>query len=146
MAWEQKPSFNNRIELSKNEYDDFGIPKISLYWTKNAETLNTVRVMLTELGKLFAKRNIGRIGMLPYLKDDKVNFPENDGPGGHHHMGGTRVGHDPNNYDVVDKNLKLFGTNNLYLVGSSIFRTGGHANPTLTIVQLSLRLAEHLSS
>ena len=87
-----------------------------------------------------------RIGMLPYLNDDKVNFPENDAIAGNHHMGGTRVGHDPNNYDVVDKNLKLFGTNNLYLVGSSIFRTSGHANPTLTIVQLSLRLAEHLSS
>ena len=80
------------------------------------------------------------------LNEKKVNFPENDEIAGHHHMGGTRVGHDPNNYDVVDKNLKLFGTNNLYLVGSSIFRTGGHANPTLTIVQLSLRLAEHLSS
>ena len=47
--------------------------------------------------------------------------------------------------DVVDANLKLFNTNNLYIIGSSIFRTGGHANPTLTIVQLSLRLAEHLS-
>ena len=83
---------------------------------------------------------------IEYLNENKVNFPENDDIAGYHHMGGTRVGHDPNNYDVVDKNLKLFGTNNLYLVGSSIFRTGGQANPTLTIVQLSLRLAEHLSS
>ncbi len=34
MAWEQKPKYHNRIELSKNEHDDFGIPKISLYWKK----------------------------------------------------------------------------------------------------------------
>jgi len=61
-------------------------------------------------------------------------------------MGGTRIGYDPNNYDVVDSNLKVFNTNNLYIIGSSVFRTGGHANPTLTIVQLSLRLAEHLLS
>ena len=60
-------------------------------------------------------------------------------------MGGTRVGYDPKNYDVVDANLKLFGTNNLYIIGSSIFRTAGYANPTLTIIQLSLRLAEYLS-
>ena len=61
-------------------------------------------------------------------------------------MGGTRVGANPNNYDVVDSNLKIFDTNNLFVIGSSIFRTGGHANPTLTIVQLSLRLAEYLST
>ena len=146
MAWEQKPKYHNRIELSKNEYDDFGIPKISLYWKKNEEEIRTARIFITELGKLFAQKNIGRIGILAYLNEHKGNFPENDSPAGHHHMGGTRVGYDPKNYDVVDTNLKLFGTNNLYIAGSSIFRTSGHANPTLTIVQLSLRLAEHLSS
>ena len=60
-------------------------------------------------------------------------------------MGGTRIGNGFNKYDVVDENLKVFNTKNLYVAGSSIFRTGGHANPTLTIVQLSLRLADHLS-
>ena len=49
------------------------------------------------------------------------------------------------NDSVVDKNLKVHGVENLFVCGSSIFRTAGHANPTLTIVQLSLRLAEHLS-
>ena len=63
--------------------------------------------MLTELGKYCVEKNIGRVGIFDYLTDNEVNFPENEGPGGHHHMGGTRVGHDPNNYDVVDKNLKL---------------------------------------
>ena len=60
-------------------------------------------------------------------------------------MGGTRIGYDPSKYDVVDSNLKVFNTNNLFVNGSSVFRTSGHANPTLTIVQLSLRLAEYLS-
>ena len=55
------------------------------------------------------------------------------------------MGDGSNKYDVVDKNLKVFNTKNLYVAGSSVFRTGGHANPTLTIVQLSLRLADHLS-
>lgn len=45
---------------------------------------------------------------------------------------------------VVDKNLKVHGTRNLYIAGSSIFPTGGHVPPTLTIAAFSVRLAEHL--
>lgn len=45
---------------------------------------------------------------------------------------------------VVDKNLKVFGVNDVYVCGSSVFPTVGYSNPTLTIVALALRLAEHL--
>jgi choline dehydrogenase-like flavoprotein len=47
---------------------------------------------------------------------------------------------------VVDSNLKVFGVKNLWIAGSSVFSTSGHANPTLSIVQFSLRLGNHLSS
>ena len=46
---------------------------------------------------------------------------------------------------VVDANCRVHSVNNLYVGGFSVFATGGHANPTYTIVQLSLRLADHLS-
>ena len=51
---------------------------------------------------------------------------------------------DNKNISVVDKNLKVHETNNLYVCGSSTFVSGGHANPTLSIIQFSLRLAKHL--
>jgi len=60
-------------------------------------------------------------------------------------MGTTRMAGDPK-HGVVNMNLQMFGINNLYMGGSSVFPTGGYANPTLTIVQLSLRLAKHLDS
>jgi Choline dehydrogenase and related flavoproteins len=53
---------------------------------------------------------------------------------------------DSQSNSVVDKNLKVHNTENLYVLGSSIFNTTGHSNPTFTIVQFSLRLADHLSS
>ena len=46
---------------------------------------------------------------------------------------------------VVDAHCRVFGIDNLYIGGSSVFTTGGHANPTFTVVQLSLRLADHLA-
>jgi choline dehydrogenase-like flavoprotein len=63
--------------------------------------------------------------------------------GNHHHMGGTRISTDPSR-GVVDADLKVHGTRNLFVTGSSVFPSGGSVNPTLTIVALSLRLAAHL--
>ena len=43
---------------------------------------------------------------------------------------------------MCDATLRVHGYDNLYLAGSSVFPTGGAANPTLTIAALSFRLAE----
>ena len=45
---------------------------------------------------------------------------------------------------VVDENSRVHGTSNLYVTGSSVFPSGGYANPTLTIVALAARLGDHL--
>lgn len=145
MVWEQIPNINSNLQLSSYQKDIFGIPKVNLNWKKQEDDLNTPKVCLKEIGNFFMDRDIGRIGIFDFVIN-KTTYPEDDEIGGHHHMGGTRMGDGSNKYDVVDKNLKVFNTQNLFIAGSSVFRTGGHANPTLTITQLSLRLAEHLSS
>ena len=45
---------------------------------------------------------------------------------------------------VVDADCRVHSVKNLYIAGSSVFTTGGYANPTFTIVALALRLADHL--
>ena len=58
-------------------------------------------------------------------------------------MGATRMHRDPRQ-GVVDEDCKVHGIANLFVAGSSVFPTGGFANPTLTIVALATRLADHL--
>ena len=60
-----------------------------------------------------------------------------------HHMGTTRMGDDPRN-SVVNSDCRLHAIDNVYLAGGSVFPTSGCANPTFTMVALSIRLAEHL--
>ncbi|HEX8931285.1 MAG TPA: GMC oxidoreductase [Actinomycetota bacterium] len=45
---------------------------------------------------------------------------------------------------VTDPDCCVHGVRNLYVAGSSLFPTYGCSNPTLTVVALALRLADHL--
>lgn len=60
-----------------------------------------------------------------------------------HHLGTTRMATDPAD-GVVDSNCRVHGVANLYVAGGSVMPTSGHANPTLTIVALALRLGDRL--
>ena len=65
--------------------------------------------------------------------------------GGPHHLGTTRMGQSPS-AGVVDSDCKVYGIRNLYIAGGSVFPTSGYAPPTLTVIALSFRLADHLSN
>jgi len=62
-----------------------------------------------------------------------------------HHMGATRMHEDPRR-GVVGADCRVHGVANLFVAGSSVFPTGGGAAPTLTLVALALRLADHLQA
>ena len=64
-------------------------------------------------------------------------------PVGGHHIGSTRMGTSVRD-SVVDTDCRLHGVDNLLVLSSSVFPTNGHANPTLSIVAMALRMAEHL--
>ncbi len=133
---EQKPDIKNRVELD-NLNDPYGTPKVKLNWNFPRENFSYLEKFLIELSKFFINYDLGRLSIENYKTKNIVL--------GNHQLGGTRVGISSSD-SVVDKNLKVHEIKNLYISGSSVFRTGGHAHPTFTIVQLSSRLADHLKN
>lgn len=92
---------------------------------------------------------LGHLRTSEWLAEDALTWPVdetigNHPIGGYHHMGTTRMSHDPKT-GVVDSQCRVHGYSNLYIAGSSVFPTGGWANPTLTLLALTHRLAEHLA-
>lgn len=85
------------------------------------------------------------LGRLEYLYDAEARRQAvlNQAFDGYHQIGLTRMAASPAD-GVVDEDCRVHGLSNLYLAGSCLFSTGGHANPTLPAVALALRLAEHL--
>lgn len=143
IATEQLPDFDNRVALSETLRDSFGAPKAHLYWRKTERDYRTVKVAFELVGTYLARSGLGMARASDHLID-MVNGPNDAITGGHHHMGGTRMSA-TSAEGVVDRDLRIHGMSNAYVAGSSVFVRGGHANPTLTIVQLSLRLGEHLA-
>ena len=137
---EQSPNKGSRITLG-NEKDSLGLRRAVLNWDINELDKRTMRILAVETAKEFARLDLGRVQLPDYILSDEIELK----PGGHcHQMGTTRMASSSKD-GVVDVNCKVFGIDNLYIAGSSVFSTGGGVNPTLSIVQLSLRLAEHLS-
>ena len=139
MNLEETPNEENKITLDNSNFDMNGTPITNLHYKKSKKTLFSAKKILEEMGNLFVEKNLGRIG----IAEDIENLQDYESLGAYHHMGGTRIGKNKK-YSVVDKDLRLHDSKNLFITGSSVFNTVGYANPTYTIVKLSLRLADKL--
>lgn len=139
---EQPPSSSSYITLSKSQTDAFGQPKVEVFWDKLSKVeKETVKKVVNLIGIELGKRGLGRLQLSQGLKDGSVfnfNDPVN------HHIGTTRMA-TTNKKGVVDKDCKVFGLDNLFIAGSSVFPTSASVNPTFTIIALSIRLGEHIS-
>lgn len=138
---EQLPNPQSRVVLS-NEKDELGIPRANLHWALSPIDKKTVFNINKLLGQQIGAAGIGRVKLRDFLLDGDVQLPDYTS-GGWHHLGTTRMSEDPKK-GVVDANCKIHGIDNLYVAGSSCYATGGAVNPTLTVVAISLRLANHI--
>jgi choline dehydrogenase-like flavoprotein len=141
MNLEEKAEEFNRIELNSKKKDLLNIPQPILFYKKSQITTYSAKTILEEFGNFCIKNDIGRVAMAKEI----FNLEGYDNLGVNHHIGGTRMGENKKS-SVVDKNLKVHQNYNLYVCGSSVFCSSCYANPTFTIIQLSLRLASHLKN
>jgi len=145
-SWEAIPSYDSRVRLSQNT-DKFGLHKVILDWRLSEFDRRTAKEFALEMGRYLARNELGRLKIFDWVMDEETHWPKLEQGaelGGYYHIGTTRMAYDSSK-GVVNSNGRVFSVKNLYVAGSSVFPTGGHANPTLTIVQLALRLADHLA-
>ena len=137
MNWEQASDETSVIRLDPDptKKDLFGDPLTALDWQFSKRDADTAT--------LGAKMVAEELKALSYA--GSYDIPQNfriDTPGDHH-MGATRMATSSKD-GYVDKNCCAHGIPNLYIASSSVFPTGGYANPTLTIIAMAARLADYL--
>lgn len=135
---EQSPNPDSRVFLS-DEVDAFGQRRLQVDWRFREEDLESAYRSIKLIGEELERTGSGR---LESTEEEIKRRLRRTGVGSHH-MGLTRMSLDPRE-GVVDPNCRVHGMSNLYLSSSSTFPTGSFANPTLTIVALAVRLADHL--
>ncbi|WP_020178893.1 GMC family oxidoreductase [Methylopila sp. M107] len=137
---EQAPNPDSRVTLGES-VDRFGMNTATLDWRIASDDLLKLRRMHEIIGTAIGAAGLGRmqIGIPQQDPDPAIAYS------GYHHMGTTRMHAEPA-LGVVDADCRVHTVKNLYMAGSSVFTTGGCANPTLTIVALAIRLAEHLAA
>ncbi|HXE80397.1 MAG TPA: GMC oxidoreductase [Vicinamibacterales bacterium] len=135
---EQVPDERSRLGLS-DDRDRFGRPRLRVEWHVSAETRRTHRRFHQLLAERIRRAGVGTLKSA--LLEDPCFEPCYEDNA--HPMGATRMSREPRS-GVVDADCRVHALSNLYVAGSSVFPSGGQANPTLTIAALSLRLADHL--
>jgi choline dehydrogenase-like flavoprotein len=136
---EQAPNPESRVVLSRDR-DQLGVPRVVLRWRLSPIDRHTAHRSLGILAEELSRADVGTLRSALGRETDP--WPSSL-RGGRHHMGTTRMHADPRR-GVVDANGRVHGIANLFVAGSSVFPTSGAANPTLTIVALAVRLAEHV--
>lgn len=144
---EQAPNPDSRVLLSA-ERDALGVPKAALDWRLGEQDKHSVRVLMEAFDRELRRLDLGHVELPEWLLDEGRPWQidpliSNHPIGGYHHMGTTRMASAPAR-GVVDAHGRVFGLANLYVAGSSVFPTSGWANPTLTLLALALRQADHL--
>jgi len=140
---EQCPNPDSRVKLI-GERDALGLNRIALDWRFTELDKQSLRRSQALIGAEFGRLGVGRFKYDDWVLADDTSWPD-ELHGGHHHMGTCRMSDDPKN-GVVDRDCRVHGMDNLYVVGSAVYPTSGFVNPTLTVVALALRLADHLKA
>ena len=132
--FEPVPVASSKITLTSDR-DALGLPKLRLDWRVHERHQEDMRRLQRQLVQDLGTSGLGRFRPRKSLP---ARFSTQS-----HHLGTTKMAATAAG-GVVDADCRVFGTNNLFIAGSSLFPSAGCVNPTLTIVALASRLADHL--
>lgn len=146
---EQAPNPDSRVRLS-NQKDAIGMPRVALDWRLAPLDVDSVGGLVAALGRESERLGLGIVEPAAWLADPDKRWVSDElvsahPIGGFHHMGTTRMANDPRR-GVTDGWGRVHGLPNLHIAGSSLFPTAGWANPTLTILALTLRTADRIAA
>ena len=127
---EMKPSKSNKIYLSKDD-------NLIVNYKFSSTDIQTIKELQKQIYVYFSS-NFRKERIFPLNKKSLFHFIDDAS----HHMGGLIYSKNKKE-SVIDKNLKILGTKNIYICSSAIFPTSGSANPTMTICALAVRLAKY---
>lgn len=138
---EQEPNPASRVSLTP-ERDALGLPRLIIDWRYTAKDVATVSTMLSLLAEDVVRSGVGRFEYDPASVEREMT---RYGAYGGHHIGTTRMSAAAND-GVVDADCTVHGVPNLHIATASVFPTSSQANPTLTVIAIGLRLANHLKT
>lgn len=140
---EQRPLAQSAVTL-RSERDALGMPMIDVDWRIDGVELETLATFGELVRDHLEQQGLARVALAPALvaRDPAFLSKAHDT---YHQMGTTRMASDPGR-GVVDADLRVHGTQNLYVAGAAVFPTTGFQNCTFTAMALGLRLVDHLAA
>ena len=128
---EMLPNKESFIDLDTERLDEYGLPRARRTWKLSESDMR----LHTDMTKWC--RDILIASKAEILTD-------NPAPQTNHEVGGCRMGTDPRT-SVVNEFCRSHDVPNLYVVDASVFPSSSEKNPTLTIMALATRTADHIA-
>ncbi len=143
MVVEQEPLARNRIALSPDRADVFGSPLATIDWRVGATAAQHSIALTKHFLQFWANSVLAPLARLEIEPTPKIIDGLKSGGSIYHPGGSTRMGRSSSEA-VVDENLRTFAVPNLNVLATSVFPTGGGANPTMMLLMAAFRLADRL--
>lgn len=142
---EQVPNFNSKIVLS-DKVDRLSVPRAKLECIVSDQDERTIRSVINRTKSYWQSAGLEKACPIKWRKEveDSSFQLASLSQSLIHPYGSTRMGKDSMN-SVVNSNLACHHLPNVYVCSGSVFPTAGSANPTMTVMQLALRLGNHLA-
>jgi choline dehydrogenase-like flavoprotein len=128
---EMLPNRNSYIDLDPDNRDEYGLPRARRHWKLSDDDWKLHNDMNKWCREILEASNAEIHSTSPT-------------PATNHEVGGCRMGTDPKT-SVLNEFCRSHDVSNLYVVDASVFPNSSEKNPTLTIMALATRTADHIA-